>query len=70
MTISITSAMMLYRDDWLRLGPDGVKSVLPQGFKGGRGGVGNIGWLAKLWSHCWIPIIIRLLIFRVPKKGP
>ena len=26
------------------------------------------GWLSKLWSLFWVPIIIRQLIFRVPKK--
>ena len=28
------------------------------------------GWLSKLWSLFGTPIIIRHLIFRVPKKGP
>ena len=28
------------------------------------------GWLSKLWSLFWVPIIIRHLILRVPQKGP
>ena len=28
------------------------------------------GWLSKLWSLVGVLIIIRHLIFRVPKKGP
>ena len=39
-----------------------------------RGSIGfNIrlyGWLSKLWSPFLIPILMRHLRFRVPKKGP
>ena len=28
------------------------------------------GWFSKLWSLFGVPIIIRPLTFRVPKKGP
>ena len=28
------------------------------------------GWLSKIWSHFGVPIILRHLLFRVPKKGP
>ena len=28
------------------------------------------GWLSKLWSLFGVPIILRHLLFRVPKKGP
>ena len=39
-------------------------------------GVGEVewvtryGWLSKLWSLFWIPVIVRHLILRVPEKGP
>ena len=28
------------------------------------------GWLVKIMGPFWIPILIRHLICRVPKKGP
>ena len=28
------------------------------------------GWLSKFWSFFGVPITIRHIIFRVPKKGP
>ena len=32
---------------------------------------GDITWVVvKIMVHFWIPIVIRRLIFRVPKQGP
>ena len=41
--------------------------VLHQGFKGFQG----FQWVVvKIMVPFWVPIIIRHLLFRVPKKGP
>ena len=39
--------------------------------KGERRGFGDYIWVdVKIMVPFWVPIIIRHLIFRVPKKGP
>ena len=40
------------------------------GFRGVAGSVKYIWVVVKIRVPFWVPIIIRHLIFRVPKKGP
>ena len=46
------------------------RRVLP-GFRNGLSeGSGSIWVVVKIMVPFWVPIIIRHLIFRVPRKGP